>query len=409
MQDITKTIKLHIHTDENVSSLFKELTMRYCDACNYISEYVFDNEFILNFMDLQKQLYNSIRSSYGLKSQMTISSLKTVTARYKTVNEQLHQHPYKYQDTNGKYIYIPKNIEWLKQPIHFSRPQADFVRGRDYSFVKNGEILSLNTLLKRVEVSFDMPDCFKEYFDGLWKLGTGKLVSLKGEWYFHIPVTKQIKDNFDVSKPAHVVGIDRGLRFLITSYDENGKTTFISGKDIIKKRDSFAVVRAQLQSKRTKSAKRVLKRISGRENRWMSDVNHQVSKTLVNRYGKDTLYVLEDLTDVSFADENLSRGKITNRNLRSWSFYQFEQFLSYKAKESGSDMIKVSAKYTSQRCPKCGRIHKKNRDHDKHLYICDSCGYRSNDDRIGAMNIYNLGTLYVSGDSNPRYGKQKTE
>ena len=93
--------------------------------------------------------------------------------------------------------------------------------------------------------------------------------------------------------------------------------------------------------------------------------------------------------------------------MRSWTFYQLEQFLTYKAHESGSEVIKVSANYTSQRCPKCGRIHKENRKHEIHEYICDSCGYRSNDDRVGAMNIYTLGTMFVSGDTNPRFGVRK--
>ena len=70
-----------------------------------------------------------------------------------------------------------------------------------------------------------------------------------------------------------------------------------------------------------KSAKRRLKAISGRENRWMSDVNHQISKTLVERYGEDTLFVLEDLTGVSVEERNLSRTAKQNYDLRSWSFY----------------------------------------------------------------------------------------
>jgi len=51
--------------------------------------------------------------------------------------------------------------------------------------------------------------------------------------------------------------------------------------------------------------------------------------------------------------------------------------------------------------------NKENRHHDTHEYICDSCGYSSNDDRIGAMNLYELGTMYVSGDTNPRFGSRK--
>ena len=135
----------------------------------------------------------------------------------------------------------------------------------------------------------------------------------------------------------------------------------------------------------------------------MSDVNHCLSKTLVDTYGSNTLFVMEDLTDVSF-DENLRNRNSKQRNeLRSWSFYQLEQFLTYKAEEVGSKVIQVSPEYTSQRCPKCGRIHKANRDHDTHLYTCDRCGYQANDDQVGAMNIQLLGTLWISGNENPKF------
>mgnify|MGYP000609363976 CR=1 FL=1 len=212
----------------------------------------------------------------------------------------------------------------------FRRPQADLVRGRDYSFVEDGTLISINTLGKRVKLSFDQPDCFKEYFDGTWAFGTAKLVSLNNEWYMHIPMTKTAADELDIVKPAHVVGIDRGLRFIVSTYDEKGKTAFVSGKDIMAKRQKFADVRAKLQSKGTKSAKRALKRLSGRENRWMSDVNHQISKTLVQTYGAGTLFVLEDLTGVSFEERNFHSKEQTNE-LRSWAFYDFGEKLKYKA------------------------------------------------------------------------------
>lgn len=142
----------------------------------------------------------------------------------------------------------------------------------------------------------------------------------------------------------------------------------------------------------------------------MSDVNHQISRTLVDRYGSNTLFVVEDLTNVSFDESNLSdRSKQGRKDVRSWAFYQFEQDLIYKARAMGSDVLKVSAAYTSQRCPKCGRILKDNRNHTKHEYHCDCCGYRSNDDRVGAMNIQLLGTLFVSGDQNPRFGPRKVK
>ena len=411
MAEMTKTMKLHIHPDEAGVALLKELTIKYSCACNYVSEYVFDHGFILNFMELQKALYNDVRRKCGLKSQFTISSLKTVTARYKTIRTQLAKKPYKYQNGNGDWQFIPRTLEWLTKPVSFRRPQADLVRGRDYSFANgaSGEKqLSLNTLGGRIKVTFDIPDCFEEYFDGSWSFGTGKIVSLLGEWYFHIPVTKTTDKELTPDNVKHVVGLDRGLRFIVTGYDEGGNTTFISGKDVMAKRDRFQKVRDELQAKGTKSAKRALKRISGRENRWISDVNHQISKTLVDRYGSGTLFAVEDLAGVSFSEENLSnRTKKQRKDLRTWSFYQLEQFLTYKAEAVGSEVLEVKPDYTSQRCPKCGRILKANRHHEIHEYICDCCGYRSNDDRVGAMNIQLLGTMYLSGDMHPRFGARK--
>ena len=411
MAEMTKTMKLHIHPDEAGVALLKELTVKYSCACNYVSEYVFDHGFILNFMELQKALYNDVRRECGLKSQFTISSLKTVTARYKTIRTQLAKKPYKYQNGNGDWQFIPRTLEWLTKPVSFRRPQADLVRGRDYSFVNgaSGEkLLSLNTLGGRIKVTFDIPDCFEEYFDGSWSFGTGKIVSFLGEWYFHIPVTKTTDEELTPDNVKHVVGLDRGLRFIVTGYDEGGNTTFISGKDVMAKRDRFQKVRDELQAKGTKSAKRALKRISGRENRWISDVNHQISKTLVDRYGSGTLFAVEDLAGVSFSEENLSnRTKKQRKDLRTWSFYQLEQFLTYKAEAVGSEVLEVKPDYTSQRCPKCGRILKANRHHEIHEYICDCCGYRSNDDRVGAMNIQLLGTMYLSRDMHPRFGARK--
>ena len=405
MSNLTKTIKLRINVSPEQELLLQQMTEQYRQACNFVSEHIFDNQFNLTYQSLNKELYSDLRDYFGLKSQLAQSAIKTAIARYKTVKQQLFQNPYKYKDEKGNWNYSTKTLEWLWKPVFFSRPQADLVRNRDDSFVDNGQNLSINTLGNRTKCTF-RGEHFAEYLDGSWSLGTAKLVELKGVWYLHIPVTKAAEE-FQKENVRHVVGIDRGLRFLTVSYDEQGKTEFISGRKVATKRHKFQEVRRQLQSKGTKSAKRKLKAVSGRENRWMSDINHQISKTLVQKYGKDTLFVLEDLTGVSFEESNLSRTAKQKYDLQSWAFYQLEQFLTYKAHENRSEVLKVSAKYTSQRCPKCGTIHNGNRDHHRHLYRCQ-CGYRSNDDRIGAMNIQLLGTMWISGDNNPRYERITT-
>lgn len=405
MSNLTKTIKLRIYVTPEQEMLFRQMTEQYRQACNFVSQYIFDNQFNMAYQSLNKKLYSDLRKLFGLKSQLAQSSIKTAISRYKTIKQQLFQNPYRYKDENGKWQRITKTLEWLWKPVLFRRPQADLVRNRDYSFVDDEQVLSINTLGKRTKCTFE-GEHFSEYLDGSYDLGTAKLVELKGLWYLHIPVTKIVED-FQNEHVRHVVGIDRGLRFLTVSYDEQGKTEFVSGRKIATKRHKFQEVRKQLQSKGTKAAKRRLKAISGRENRWMSDMNHQISKTLVQKYGKDTLFVLEDLTGVSFEENKLSQNAKRNYDLRSWAFYQLEQFLTYKAHENRSEVLKVSARYTSQRCPKCGTIHKGSRDHHKHLYSCQ-CGYKSNDDRIGAMNIQLLGTMWISGDNNPSYERITT-
>ena len=397
-QTVNIKVKLNI-LEPNVGMKFSKTMEQYRLACNYVSEYLFNNNFPLNKNEVQKVIYNTIREKFNLKSQMTISCIRSVIARYKTVKTQMARRPYKYQDQNtGEWYREVRDLNWLHKPISFNRPQVDLQRNRDWSYLSSGQ-LSINTLDGRVKVD---PICrgFNQYLDGTWKFGLAKLLKSSGKWYLHISATKEVT-NFDKQTVKHVVGIDRGLRFLATSYDEQGKTAFFDGQAIMRKRAKYQKLRATLQAKGTKSAKRRLKKLSGRENRWISDVNHCLSKTLVQKYGANTLFVLENLNGVSFERTDLPKA-LRNQN-KSWAFYQLEQFLTYKAHLHNSEVVEVSAKYTSQRCPKCGVIKKDNRHHEKHEYHCTNCGYCSNDDRIGAMNIQLLGTQYISGQEQPKF------
>lgn len=392
-QIVTIKVKLLKH---NIPE-FNQLTNVFTETCNYISKWIFNNGFELNSAQVQKNLYYLLRTTFNIKSQLTISAIRCVVAKYKIVKTQLSKKPFKYYDKlTDKTYYVKRDLTWLQEPILFKQPQADLQRNRDWSFVKNQ--LSINTLDQRIKTDYICKG-FDKYKN--WKLGLGKLIKINNTWYFYVSATKEIPD-YQVSNTRHVVGIDRGLRFLATCYDEKGKTTFISGNKLMQKRRHYKKLRAELQSKNTKSAKRRLKKIGHRENRWMTNVNHCITKTLVNQFDKNTLFVLEDLTGVTF-DTTKNRKKENRYEHNSWAFYQFEQDLTYKANLNSSQVIEVSAYYTSQRCIKCGRINKKNRNHDLHLYICDRCGYKSNDDRIAAMNIQLLGTEYVSGNKNPKF------
>lgn len=404
-QTITIKCKLKLQSSLDESVLTKSLE-QYRRACNAVSQYMFDHSFEMAQAKLNKALYRQLRNDYGLKAQMAQSAIRNVVARYRTVKTQLAQKPYRYntgkQDRYGNDIWKneTRTLDWLWHPINFKRPQLDLQRNRDWS-LKDNHIMSINTVNGRIKVPFTYQG-FDQYLNGTWEFGMAKILHVGNKWYMHISATKELPDYLK-EQSQHVVGIDRGLRFLATAYDEHGKTLFFQGQEVLRKRSKFKRLRQQLQSRGTKSAKRRLKKIGQRENRWMTDINHQLSKTLVNRYGADTLFVLENLANVRFATEKVT--KTQRYEQVSWAFYQLAQFLTYKAHLVGSEVVQVSAKYTSQRCPKCGRIYKNNRNHQQHLYVCDRCGYQSNDDRIGAMNIQLLGTQYISGNERPSFNK----
>jgi len=394
------TAKVRLYPNQEQSTQFKAITKEYQRLCNIVSQWYFDNACKANRKKFNQEMYHYLRAeSKEINSAMVQSTYRTVEARYKTVETQLKQRPYHYQDQNTSEWYREKrDLSWLCKPIKFSRPQADYVRNINYSFVEQGSKISMNVLGQRIKVAFNGD--YLNFFDPNYKLGTAKLVQLKRHWFLHIPVTIETAE-WKKENNQHIIGLDRGLRQIVTSYDEKGNTGFKNGKAIAYKRRKYAYLRSQLQSKGTKSAKRKLKRLSQKENRWMSDINHCLSKTLVDHYGSNTLYVIENLQDVTF--ERRYSLKSATHDLHSWSFFDLANKLTYKAHNQGAEVLTVSASYTSQRCPKCGQIRKENRNHHLHQYHCSYCGFTTNDDRVGAMNIYELGKQYISGNEKPKF------
>lgn len=365
---MTITAKIQIVTSDTDKDLLNTTMSVYCVACNYVSDYVFKTHDLKQF-SLNKALYTTLRMKFGLKSQMAQSVFKTVIARYKTILE------------NQK--------EWIKP--YFKKPQYDLVWNRDYSLTN--QMFSVNTLSGRVKLPYHTAGMEKYFDHETYKFGTAKLVCKKGKYFLHIPVTFEVEES-KLSDIRHVVGIDRGINFVVATYDSNHKSGFVSGKQIKQKRAQYAKTRKQLQQVKTPSSRRRLKAIGSRENRWMQDVNHCVSKALVENNPKHTLFVLEDLSGVRHATEKVN---LKNRYISvSWSFYDLEQKLFYKAKNNQSSVIKVDPAYTSQTCPVCGHTEKANRNKKRHLFCCKNCGYQSNDDRIGAMNLYRLGINYLA-------------
>ena len=84
MQQVTITAKVQIAVTDTNKAMLDETMSVYRDACNYVSDYVFQTHDLKQF-SLNKVLYSTLREKFGLKSQMAQSVLKTVIAKYKTI------------------------------------------------------------------------------------------------------------------------------------------------------------------------------------------------------------------------------------------------------------------------------------------------------------------------------------
>ena len=436
-ETLALTLKLKIlpESQDQVTS-FKQTMITYKDACNIISQYIFDNipkaaetksmSSLLSAMNLQKvatingeRIYTILTNDLKLPSQIACEVFKTVVSNYKTVQTMLKKQTvtdgYQYDDNGDillykkgkhkgepKLAYIYKDLTFLPKPLCYEKPQLALPVARSYSFVNDFSRTSISVMNNRIKLPFKLTAKQKELFTNPnWKRGNARLVQTGKKWFLYISFTRKVPE-VDISKFDNIIGIDAGLRQIMTIYNpKTGQTFFKNGQNIKKKRQNYAKKRQSLQSKNTKSAKRRLKELSGRENRWMTDVNHCLSKTLVSE-NPNTLIVVEDLTNVTF--DTVSHRKKENRyEHHSWAFYQLQQDIAYKAREHGSYLIKVNPAYTSQRCPKCGTICKENRDKTNHIYHCNNCHYQSNDDRVAAMNIVQLGQLKQQGVKKPSF------
>ena len=156
MEQMTVTAKIQISAAADDKVLLYKTMSVYSDACNFVSDYVFQTHDLKQF-SLNKVLYSTLREKFGLKSQMTQSVFKTVIARYKTILE------------NQK--------EWIKSS--FKKPQYDLVWNRDYSLTQN--CFSVNTLNGRVKLPYFTEGMSKYFNHDIYKFGTAKLVNKHGK------------------------------------------------------------------------------------------------------------------------------------------------------------------------------------------------------------------------------------
>lgn len=217
-----------------------------------------------------------------------------------------------------------------------------------------------------------------ETFEELKSSKLGSLrISKKG---FHWIAQISIEAKPLVCTGTETIGIDLGILVpAVGVVASTGKTKFFgNGRSNKYLRRKYKELRKTLGKAKKLNA---IKRINDKESRIMKDINHKISKEIVNFAVENNCGTinLENLSDIR--QTSRTRGK-NKQSLHSWTFYQLASFVEYKAYNLGIKVIYINPKYTSQECPIC---HTNNKTNTRE-YKC-TCGYKTHRDRLGALNI----------------------
>ena len=243
---------------------------------------------------------------------------------------------------------------------------------------------STNVQSRRINIFHGLPDWFVQRYPKS-QLQAGSVCIIKKKFFLHLVYKIEQPE---VMPGTEVVGIDRGVNNIIAT----SRGELESSKHILAVKKRYRHNRQQLRQKGTRSAKRGLRRVSGREKRFMLDANHCITKRLASDTTVGT-YVLEDLKHIR--DER--KGTALNTLLSNWAYGQFAFQLEYKCRVRGIEVKYTTQRYTSQKCSACTEIHDRSRY--KETFCCMACGYVEHADINAAKNIrdqYLLGRIQPS-------------
>ncbi|MFH1565691.1 MAG: transposase [bacterium] len=346
-----------IPSKEQQNVLFETIEV-FNEACNFVSQIAFENK-TASVVKIHRICYYDIRKRFNLSSQMAVRVVGKVADAYKVArNRKLKlDNPHKFFNY-GAVIYDQRILTW-----------------------KGLEKVSILTLQGRQVIPIVLGG-YQEAKLQFPRRGQVDLLYKNGKFYL-VAIVDAPEPPEKVSK--EFLGIDMGIAQL--AVDSKGE--FYSGKEVDNKRVKIDKLKSGLQKNGSKSAKRHLKKLSGKEKRFRKDVNHYISKKIIEKCKRHSLSLaIEDLAGIR---QRATVRKAQRRQHSSWAFNQLRGFLEYKAKLAGVIIRLIDPHYTSQRCSNCGYIAKHNRKNQSN-FVCRSCGFSANADHNGAMNIAQLAT-----------------
>ena len=339
-------------TEEQKQVLLKTIE-QYKQAINSPLLWGFKNK-IVSGVELHKATYYPIKEQSKIPSQLICSARCKATEILKSIKTK----------TKGKFN--------TKQPQSHKYPTIRYDRN---SCNITKDFVKLSTEQGRIQIPVVKSDWVDKIdFKKIQRSCDLQYKQNKQIWILTIFVETE---NPIQTKGNKVIGVDRGCKHIAVCSDN----TFFNSNRLRNVKGKYNYLRKKLQSKGTKSSKRLLKKLSGKENRFVRDVNHCVSKQIVAM--PFDIIVMEKLT----IKRKKEVGKRFNSILNGWSYYQLENFIDYKATGKGKRVEFVDARFTSQKCSHCGHIERSNRYQSS--FKCKACGFQLHADLNASRNIKN--------------------
>jgi IS605 OrfB family transposase len=221
-------------------------------------------------------------------------------------------------------------------------------------------------------------DLLQQILDGTVKKQSLFLVKRRRGWCARIAVTITV----EAQPIVGFVGVDRGKRYLAVASTPTGHTLFFKGGYAKSIRRHYADLRKRLQEKKLS---RTIKKIGNKEQRRIRDLNHKISKQIVDL--AETHHCGIRLEALNGIRQRTKQAKTTRsdagENTAFWPFYQLEWMICYKATLRGLRVESINPAYTSQVCFVCDALGKR----DGIAFHCSSCGHHDHADRNGSRNI----------------------
>lgn len=342
---LTATLKLQ-PTPQQRQLLYATLE-RANAACNWISDRAW-TEKSFGRVPVHRLTYNAARAEFDLAAQLAVRCIGKVVDAYRLDKKTKRQF--------RKLGAVPYDDRILNFRLPDSAVSIWLLGGRQtVPFVTGAHQLALLQ----------------------YQRGESDLVHRKGAFYLY--TTCDVPDDAPID-PEGWLGIDLGIANIAT--DSDGELH--QGKSVERVRYRHRRLRTALQAAQTDSARRHLKKLADKEQRFAKDTNHRISKRIVEKaQGTTRGIALEDLTHVR---ERVTARKARRATLHSWSFAQLRQFIEYKAQRVGIPVIVVDPRNTSRTCPACGSVDKRNRP-SQSTFSCVTCGCVGHADHFAAVEI----------------------